>query len=209
MVRALLTSAMFLSVFAVGCSGGAPDGNAPDGGRATPAETFEVMKKAAENKDWTTLHSCMTPESQEAMLGNLAVMGYSFVGGDKGKEFSAILIERGVDMESFQRDYPDWNERQQAFKKAIASVKNKPACIGALFSWLQQHSNDGKKGASMSFRTGEILSGKTLADLTIEGDLASGKITGDDGAPLVLHFKRINDRWYNDMIEDVKAHSRG
>ena len=184
------------------------------GGGATPDATFEAMKKAAAKGDWAAMVAHTTPESQDVMIGGLAIMTQfaSALGGPdeaaKMKPVTELLTKHGVNMDTKLDDAkptvppptPEEAEKKQreAIKEMTANVKNKPACIGEVMAALEKSGN--KKAADS---TKEILDSK-LSDVKIEGDVAKGKLTvTKDGKEKTedVEFKKIKGKWYADLAK--------
>ncbi len=206
MRRTFVTGLLIVALAAGGCSGG---GGGPGMAGATPQETFDAMKAAAVKKDWNGMISCMTPQTQEMMLGGMAMMvefmGAMPGGGDKLKGAADILTSHGakldakLDMASLAGG-PDGAKPnpQEALKKLVGDVKDKPACLAEVMAWLEKNGDDKMKSGSMS----DQMAASTLSDVKIDGDKATAKITskkdGKDESQDV-QFQKIDGKWYADM----------
>ena len=207
-VAALSLAALLLS----GCGSG---GGGSSLAGATPQDTFDAMKGAAAKKDWTGMASCMTPETQDLTIGGMAMMvqfmGMMPGGADKLKGATDILTKHGVKLDAAPK-MPDLTgggadsaaKAQDAMKQLTSGVKDKAACLGELMAWFQQNGDESQK---KNMNPDEIAK-STLADVKIDGDNATGKVTSKkDGKDNTedMHFKRIDGKWYVDMAGDMKA----
>ena len=173
------------------------------------------MKAAAAKKDWTGMVSCMTPETQELMLGGMTMM-VQFMGmmpgsGDKMKGGLEFLTRYGVKLDAAPK-MPDFTagldpfkaNPQDAMKKVTADVKDKAACLGELMAWLEKNGDENTKS---SMNSDQDL-GSTLADVKIDGDTATGKLTVQERwqefNPGTCQVKKIDGKWYADMSADMK-----
>ena len=92
---------------------------------------------------------------------------------------------------------------QDAMKKVTADVKDKAACLGELMAWLEKNGDENTKSSMNS----DHIPGSTLADVKIDGDTATGKLTSKkDGKDQTqdVQFKKIDGKWYADMSADMK-----
>ncbi len=200
MKRVLILAAVVLA--AAGCGSG--------GKHATPEAAFDAMKAAAAKSDWKGVAGCMTAESQELLVGGMAMAGQFFAMGDKakGEEFNALLKKHGIDMEKEMKDIsakgqgakdPDAAKKsmQGSLQAVGAKVKDKPAAIAEIMQWMEKNS-DKKGGNPMN----EKLAG-TLKDMKTTGDTATGKVVtkGKDGKDMEgpINFKKISGSWLIDL----------
>ncbi len=207
MRRSFLTGLLIAALAAGGCGGGGSGGGTGMAG-ATPQDTFEAMKGAAAKQDWTGMVSCMTPETQEMMLGGMAMMvqfmGMVPGGADKLKGANEILTKHGVKLDATPQlpgltgGDPTKANPQDAMKKLTADVKDKAACLGELMAWLQKNGDENTK---KSLNSDEIAT-STLTDVKIDGDKATGKLTSKkDGKDQTqdVQFKKIDGKWYAEL----------
>jgi hypothetical protein len=205
MRRTFVAGLLILAVEAGGCSG---HGTGVAG--ATPQETFDAMKEAAAKKDWNGMVSGMTPQTQDMMLGGMAMM-VQFMGampgaGDKMKGASDILARHGakVDASSLMSvgADPTKTNPQEALKKITGDVKDKVGCLAELMAWFEKNGDANTKN---NMRPDQI-SNSTLSDVKIEGDRATGKITSKvDGQDQTqdVQFLKIDGKWYADMSAEM------
>ena len=202
-MRLILAASLLLSTFAfTGCGGG---GSSSSLAGATPQATFDAMKGAAAKKDWGGMISCMSADSQDMMIGGMSMMVQmmsAFGGGDKMKGASDILTKHGVKME-MPTDPAAAANPQDAMKKATAGVKDKTACLSELMVWFEKNGDEKQKA---NFNPDEMASA-VLADVKIDGDTATGKVTTKKGGEEKTddaHFKKVDGKWYMDLTADMK-----
>ena len=205
MRRTFVAGLLIVAVAAGGCS----RGSAGLAG-ATPQETFDAMKAAALKKDWSGMISCMSPQTQEMMLGGMAMMvefmGAMPGGGDKMKGATDILTRHGAKLDTSGLigggGDPTKPNPQEALKKLTGNVKDKPACLAELMAWFDKNGDDKAKGGMGP----DQISNSTLSDVKIEGDKATGKIAskknGKDETQNV-QFQKIDGKWYADMTPEM------
>jgi hypothetical protein len=207
MRRTFVAGLLIVALAAGGCNGGGGAGLAG----ATPQETFDAMKAAAVKKDWSGMISCMTPQTQEMMLGGMAMMvefmGAIPGGGDKMKGASDILTRHGAKLDtSGLIGSPDATKPnpQEALKKLVGDVKDKPACLAEVMAWLEKNGDDKMKSGMNS----DQMANSTLSDVKVEGDKATAKITSKkDGKEEShdVHFQKIDGKWYADMSAEMNT----
>jgi hypothetical protein len=202
MRRTIVAGLLIVTLATGGCSGGGGSGAG-----ATPQETFDAMKAAAVKKDWGGMVACMTPQTQEMMLGGMAMMVQfmgAMPGGDKFKGAADILTRHGAkldakpDMSSLVGGPDAKANPQEALKKVVGDVKDKPACLAEVMAWLEKNGDEKTKSGMNS----EQMANSTLTDVKIEGDKATAKITSKIGGKdesQDVHFQKIDGRWYADM----------
>ena len=168
------------------------------------------MKEATVKKDWSGMISCMTPQTQEMMLGGMAMM-VQFVGampggGDKMKGATDILTRHGAKLDTSGLIGPGADPTkpnpQEALKKLTSDVKDKAACLVELMAWFEKNGDDNMKN-SMS---PDQISSSTLSDVKIEGDKATGKITSNKNGKdqtQDVQFQKIDGKWYADMSAEM------
>jgi hypothetical protein len=67
---------------------------------ATPQEVFDAQQKAVADKDWATILATVTPESQEAMVGGIAVAAAQVAATDR--QMAEVLKKYGIRAEKFR-----------------------------------------------------------------------------------------------------------
>ena len=199
-MRLLLAACLMFSIFAcTGCGGGGSAG-------ATPEATFDSMKSAAAKKDWAGMIACTTVESQDELIGGMAIM-YQLFGAIPGQEEKMkgardILTKHGVNLE-MAKDASPVGSTEEAMKALSAGVKDKVSCAGELVAWVESNEDMKKSGGTPS----DVLK-KTLSDVKIEGDVATGKLTSKmDGKELTeeQRFKKVGGKWYADMTRKSRG----
>jgi hypothetical protein len=177
-------SLALVALVATGCS------------KSTPQSTFNQFTSAFKSKDYKKAFGCMTPESQDMMLGGLcfaAEMQASM--GEKGAGAKEILAKHGVktEMDPGNADA----DPEKMMSNMVAGVKNKGACFEELMVWLEKNT-DQKDGDGFSFKADEF-SGE-LTDVKEEGDVATATYTGGKAKKsTVMKFKKIDGRWLLDL----------
>jgi hypothetical protein len=190
--RAITISCVAIVALSIaGCSGG---------GAATPEAAFENFKSAMKNKDFKTAFAQTTPDSQDIMIGGFS-MALPMAAADPQKgpksaeELKKILDQHGVKPIDFSQFKPTQDPRS-IFKEASAGVKDKPACLADIITWVT--TND--KNSSMGF---EKFSATTLSDVKTEGDTATGTLKSDAAGPGpqtdFMKFKRLDGAWFIDL----------
>jgi len=191
-------SALLLTPF-FGCRG---QQDAEPGGAETPEAAFAAFQEAAQEKDWKAVAELLTPESQESMAAGMIFIASFMAAFDegKGKELEQLLKKHGLDPDAAKG--PDAEEAaslEQALKAAVGPIKDKPALIAEMIGWLDENA-EGAGGSSFAEGFGSIASAK-LSDLSIEGDTATGTVTGEDESG-PIEFRRLNGRWLIHIPED-------
>ncbi len=152
---------------------------------STPQAAYDAFSSAAEQGDWKGAAMTLTPEAQDAMCVILLIPAGMMAAFDEeaGKELEAIMEKHGL------------SDDAMAPSAESLPVKDKPAFIGDVASWLTKQ---GSETADMGMPEGD------LADVQIDGDTATANI---DGEPIA--FRKINGSWLihldglNDMQPDM------
>ena len=157
-----------LCVTMLGCGGGTAteDASSESGtpetaaggataGYDTPEAAYAAVQSAVKDKDWETVASLMSPESQ-AMLAGMSIMSASFAtitaeGEEdeaKAKELKELFAKHGVDMEEEEGE-PTEEElaagpeaRMMAMTESIPDV---PVFIAEINAWMDKNSEGGRR----------------------------------------------------------------
>lgn len=177
MKRLLSLAALGILLTATGCGSGTESAPAS---YSTPEEAFSAFKKAGETEDWKGMAMVLTPESQDGMCA-VMMIGAAFAGMTDeaaGKEVEAIMAKHGITEDSMSPEAKS------------PPIKDKPAFIADMMSFMSKHADDSEDGSDMGMPKGE------LTDLKIDGDSATAKV---DDEP--ISFKKINGSWLIHMDE--------
>ncbi len=194
-LNATLILALVTSFSGCGKSGGSSGG-------ATPEATFESFKASMQAKDYKKGFNHLTPESQDMMLGGMAMMVGMIASFDaqKGPEVQKILDDHGVKKLDAAAITPS-GDPKDAMKQLTSGVKDKPACIAAIMTWMEKNAD--KKGDSPAEEFGMA----ELVEVKIEGDTAKGTIkTKKDGEEKSqpADFKKVGGVWLIDMSKSLE-----
>nr|ACS68541.1 hypothetical protein [uncultured bacterium FLS18] len=155
----------------------------------TPEAVYAALTEAAKNKDYKTVASLNTTDSQIAMAGG-SIFGASFMtAGDenKEKELKELLDRHGIDMDAEEEppDDPE-NATPEAMMKAMtAPIKDLPTFIGEIMAWMDKNSDDAGGGFPEM---------RELREVTIDGDSANAVLETDMG-PRPFEFRKVNGSW--------------
>jgi hypothetical protein len=155
----------------------------------TPEAAFKAFQEATEAADWQTAANCLTADSQTMMADDL-ILGVSFsTGGDeqKEKDVAALLKKHGIDLDA----EPPAAKGGAGMPEISAAVKDKPALISDLMTWLKQNKDGG----------GTFLQLKKIGKVSVDGDKATAMVETDNGQRPIA-FVRVDGGWLLSMDED-------
>jgi hypothetical protein len=168
------------------------------GGGATPQATFDNFRNAMKSKDYKASYSQMTPETQDMMLGGMAVAMSMGLGMDPAKAADAqkVTEKHGVKKMDPTKLQPG-QDPKALVRETVAEVKDKPGCFADMMTWMETNVPNKDKDAKM-----EEYNSATLSDVKIEGDTATGNVKvkhegQDTSSP--MNFKKIGAVWFIDM----------
>jgi hypothetical protein len=179
-----------------GCGGG----GSSSGGGATPQAVFDNFKSAAKTKDYKTAFAQTTPDSQEMVAGAMA-MGmsmFSMMDPKKDPEANQILEKHGVKKLDMTGPPPNMNDPKSFMKQMVGGVKDKPACIAEIITWMEKNANQNGEAAPGT----EEFANATLEDVKVDGNSATGTIKtkkGDVERKQDAKFQKIGDLWFVDF----------
>lgn len=184
----LLTSALILPQAALAAGGG-----------STPEAVFDNFKTAMKTKDYKTGFAQMTPDSQDMILGQLAIGMSTGIGIDPAKapEAQKFVEKQGVkkvDVSKLQAG----QDPRSIVKESLSEVKDKPACFADLMSWMETNAA-GKDRAEKI----EAYARAQLVDVKTENDTATGVVKvkhGEEENSSTMAFKSIGGAWYIDLV---------
>ncbi len=174
-------------------------------GNASPEDAYKAFASAMKDKDFKKGFAQVTPDSQDMLIGGLAIsIPYMPVNDPtKRDEAQKILDKYGVKKMDPTKMTP--GQGPQAIMKDMAGdVKDKPACIADLMDWMQKNSSQPGAGEQKFQAMGD----SQLADVKISGDTATGNVkikVGDKEESKPLDFKKVGDSWYLDFAAAVNA----
>jgi hypothetical protein len=185
-----------------GCSG---SGGA-SGGAATPEAAFDKFTGSMQKKDYPTAMAALTPESQDMMLGMMAIATSFMSAFDPagGKDAKAILDKHGI--KSFDANMAEPKDPKDAMKQLTAGVKDKPAAISELMVFMEKSAKD--KGGQTGPTPGAELADAKLVDVKVEGASATGSIKmKKDGVDQTqpAKFQKIGEAWFVDLAGIMDA----
>jgi hypothetical protein len=197
----LLAGAIVLSLAGCGSTG-----SSTPGGGATPQAVFENFKTATQAKDYQKASAQTTPESQDMLLGGIAVVMRMMAMFDpnQGAEVQKILDKHGVEKLDMNAP-PDTKDPKAMMTRMVSGVKDKPACIGELMAWMEKNGNKKTDGGAMTFGPGpdaDKFADATLEDVKIDGPSATGTIKSkkaNDKMHDEAKFKKIGELWFIDF----------
>lgn len=176
---------------------------------ATPEETFAHFKTSMENDNLGDALVCLTPASQDIMLG-LTVFGMSMAAGfsqdeEMQKSLDALLAEHGVNMEE-PEEPPSGTDQQAAMeaamKEMVGGVEDKAACMNALMAWSKANMDEENQRGTPLERIAQV----ELGEVTVDGDTAAADVVVD-GMPddKKMVFTKVDGKWLIDMIATEQA----
>ncbi len=181
---------------------------------ATPQAVFAAAHKAAQKDDWKTIYACITPESREAITGQLVSAGVlfkTFAASDKSGKFAELskpfeaafkkygLTKDALDKLKPEKLGPDATPREQALaarKYATAVEANdRPAFVADMMKGMAKFDKKHKK-----------VGDATLKDVKITGNTATATSVEkkDDGTEKTepVAFKKVGGGWLIEMPLD-------
>jgi hypothetical protein len=149
----------------------------------SPEAVFKAFQSATEEGDGVAVANCLTADDQ-AMMADGLIIGASFsTMGDsnKQKDLTALLKRHDIDLDA------EGPLMDPAAGKMSASdkIKDKPALIGDLMTWLKENADDDG---------GFNVQVKKLDQLKVDGDRATGVVETDRGNRPV-EFHRVDGGW--------------
>jgi hypothetical protein len=169
------------------------------GGASTPEGVFENFKTAMKNKDYKSGYAQMTPDSQDMMLGGLAISMTMGPNADPAKaaEAQKVADKYGVKKIDVTKLQPG-QDPASLVKESVADVKDKAACFADMMTWMENNAAGKDRAEKM-----EAYSRAELTDLKIEGDIANGMVklkrNGQENSN-PMSFKKIGGNWYIDLV---------
>ncbi len=139
-----------------GCSGSG--GSSSSGGGATPQAVFDNFKSATQAKDFQKAFAQTTPDSQEVVLGAMA-MGLNMMAmldPSKNTEANQILEKHGVKKLDMTGPPPNMNDPKSFMKQMVGGVKDKPACIAEIMTWMEKNSPNKDAAAAPARRNSKM-----------------------------------------------------
>jgi hypothetical protein len=174
-------------------------------GAQTPQEAFDKFGAAVKKKDYQDAMKRLTSDSQDALLGMMA-MGLSVVAATDpkvGAEGDEILTKHKVkkfDISKISTKPP--NDRRVAAREVGADVNDKPAALAELLRFEEKNSTI--KGMPQLTSDGLIidLADGQLKDLKVDGNgaVASVKLKkNDESQP--IKFEKTGGVWLIDFLQ--------
>ncbi len=138
----------------------------------SPQAAFDGYSQAYKGGDWKTLADTLTPESQDILATRLLFRAGMIAASDasKDEELGQLFERHGLSGRDLTVEIP---------------VKNKPAFIGEVGSWLSSQEGN---STEIGFPLGN------LGNLQIDGDSATGNVNGES-----ISFQRVNGGWLVDL----------
>ena len=207
------TCLAFIAVTLFGCSSktgdektGNGNGKAAAKSQATPQETYNNLKNAAENDNWSEALLYVTPDSQHIMLGGMIFVSTMVVGfsEDKAKQesFEKLLKQHGVNVDD-KSSPATLDDIEEVMKALVGNVKDKGACLSALMDWMKKNMAD--KAGQLT----EPITKIEIGEVKIDGDTATATITVDGKPDDPTIFAKIDGKWYIDILASEKAKKSG
>jgi hypothetical protein len=178
---------------------------------ATPEAAFENFKASAAKKDYKSLFNTITPDSQDVLVGGMALNLQVMAMMDPAKyaDGKKLLQKHGVkELDPTQMQFSA-TRLLPLMKETAAGVKDKPACFTEIQEWAEKNVPDAKANAG---KIADIASSK-LSDVKTSGDTATAnlKVTqdGKESPPQPIIFKKMGEAWYVDFAALVPAGGPG
>jgi hypothetical protein len=151
-------------------------------GFETPEKAFEAIQKAGVANDFPGVVRCLSPESVDGMAEMITFPLAMIAAFDpeKEEEIKKLLAKHGVDLE-------DESQKESPFK----NLQDKQAYIADVMKWLDENSDEDKKGASPLT---PLVTGQ-LGEVKIDGDTAHGTLAAK-GKTEDVDFARVGGRWF-------------
>jgi DNA-directed RNA polymerase subunit RPC12/RpoP len=185
---------------------------------ASPEEVFQANLKATVEKDWKTLIGLWTPESQEKMIGGLALA--AVIMGRDDPKIGELMGKHGIDESLWKVSMPDADKPGEAMqamlknmqamqensKKLAAAVNDKAAFFVELMTLMESRVEGlAKKGtvsgvdfAKMQEDATRAQQNAKLVDVEIDGDTARGNqvvsLLGKE-RKVLIEFRKIDGSW--------------
>jgi hypothetical protein len=160
---------------------------------------FHGFVDSVNKKDWSGFLGCMTGESQEMVVGSLALIANMMASMDakQGGEIEAVLKKHNAKVETASD--PKWKDPKFAMKAMNDRIKDKPAFLGELIDVMDKQ-NPGKKKIFGRFDG-------IIGDVKKDGDSATARITTTDEKGKEtedkIHFKKENGGWKIDLVASM------
>jgi len=203
MKRALTTVLVaIIAMPLVGCGGSNTTGGY---GGTTPEAAFSNFTSAMKNKDYTTAFGQTTPETQETLIAGLALFAPIMAamdpekGATKVQDFQRILDKHAVKTTLDPTKIDPSQGPKAALKEIAGNVRDKPACVGEIFAWMESNASNGAKTPSDGL---EDFGSATLANVKVEGDTATGTLRTSKGDKPAA-FKKIGGLWFLEITDLV------
>jgi hypothetical protein len=195
--------AVCITVLAGPAGGGDKDAKKYD----SPQTVFDAATKAAKDKDWKTLHGCLTRDSRDVLTGQIAFLGLFFRGvagkvdpsgkaAEKLAPLETIYKKHGLTkevLEKMKKDSPkasqDPKEEAKAMKKLAEPIKDQVGFITAVLKVLDEANPKQQKNP---------LGDAKLKDVKVDGDKATGtQVTksGDKEKEQTVTFVKEGGGW--------------
>jgi DNA-directed RNA polymerase subunit RPC12/RpoP len=169
---------------------------------STPEAVWDAQKKATASKDWKTLYNTFTPESQEQLVGGVALIAQLLATRDEG--MTALMKKHGVESatSALNPSSPGGfaqvlGQMQEQMKKASNSIKNKQAFFVDVMEYFADKGEEfqNQMGGQKAAMIPESLA---LKDVVIEGDAARGTQTINlmgRSMEMPVAFRKIDGSW--------------
>nr|ACS68534.1 hypothetical protein [uncultured bacterium FLS18] len=162
----------------------------------TPQAVYAAVAKAANNKDYKTVATLLTKDSQIAMAAGMIFLAESEATsyGSDLNELKELLGRHGINHTSTRPLNLPPGASQKTVMEAIAKpVKDLPAFLGEMGAWKA------KNGHAFVGGFPEL---RELSKVTIDGDSAKGVCQSNMG-PQLIAFRKVNGAWKFHTPTDV------
>ncbi len=166
------------------------------GGATSPEGVFENFKAAMKSKDYKGGFAQMTPDSQDVMMGGLAMNMYFGVDPAKAEDARKVVEKCGIkkpDPTKLQGQDP-----RMAMKALVADVKDRAGCFAEMMAWMESNAAGKDRAEKM-----DAYSHAELSGVKAEGDSATGTVKvklGSEEQTSQMAFKKIGGTWYIDLV---------
>jgi len=163
----------------------------------TPEAAFAAILQAREKKDWKSVATMLTPESQARMAGSVVAAAEfkAMGGGRKGQELNDLLSRYGVDLRKATDGSPPAT-LGEAMAELFKSVDDLPTFIGEVAAWLENNGDTESHGG--------LAEMQSIEEVKVNGDAASAFLQTDRGR-FPVEFRSTSGRWLLHFVDDVDA----
>jgi hypothetical protein len=157
------------------------------GSYKTPDDAFNAAKKASAKKDYKAIYNLLAPASQELLTAQVALLCVATKNAadvdpkakglrEQVKPILEVMKRHGLSDEAVKKLKPfnpkaDAKEQEKVFKEAVKPIKDRGQFVDDALTAMRKVAPKGSQNLD------EIAKDK-LSDVKIDGEKATGKVTG-------------------------------